>query len=324
MNAANENSMSSGCAAQLVDLGNLLKSRHYQFITPTPLTHKRVLRNRGDSPAKDLRDIFGWNLPFHETLLPAPLLDGLVRERLITPVGVDNYRSEVRVSSLAGDLYVHSRFPTSEEDAVFFGPDTYRFAALIRQDLSSLPLAPDCSILDMGCGGGPGGIVSARVSGVRVRELVLADVNQKALALSEVNVRLAKLASCRIVQSDLFTEVVGNFDLIVSNPPYLLDAERRTYRHGGGDYGESLSQRVLEQSVERLAPGGRLILYTGSAIVQGKDSFSEWAANVAAQAGCRIVRSEIDPDVFGEELDQPAYAGVDRIAAIGLVVQRPS
>jgi len=28
--------------------------------------------------------------------------------------------------------------------------------------------------------------------------------------------------------------------------------------------------------------------------------------------------------VFGEELDQPAYAGAERIAALALVVQRPA
>ncbi len=34
--------------------------------------------------------------------------------------------------------------------------------------------------------------------------------------------------------------------------------------------------------------------------------------------------SEIDPDVFGEALDQSAYSHVDRIAAIGLAVSRKS
>ncbi len=233
------------------------------------------------------------------------------------------YQSTVRFSSLGGELYVHSRFPTSEEDAVFFGPDTYRFAALIAQELAAQPLGAHGRILDMGCGGGPGGIVAARSAGCRVHQLVLADINPKALALAQANARLAQMASCTFVQSDLFQGVAGDFDLIVSNPPYLVDAERRTYRHGGGDYGEGLSQRILEQSIAHLRPGGRLILYTGSAVVQGVDPFSEWAAGIAARTGCAFTRREIDPDVFGEELDRPEYAGVDRIAAIGLVVQRP-
>jgi hypothetical protein len=33
--------------------------------------------------------------------------------------------------------------------------------------------------------------------------------------------------------------------------------------------------------------------------------------------------SEIDPDVFGEELDQPSYQNVERIAAIGALIRSP-
>lgn len=315
--------MNDHCVARLVDLGNFLKSRHYEFTTPTPLTHHRVLRNRVEKAGRDLRDIFGWNLPFDGALLPLPLRDQLAREGLTQLQDTGMYQSTVRFSSLGGELYVHSRFPTSEEDAVFFGPDTYRFAALIAQELAAQPLGAHGRILDMGCGGGPGGIVAARSAGCRVHQLVLADINPKALALAQANARLAQMASCTFVQSDLFQGVAGDFDLIVSNPPYLVDAERRTYRHGGGDYGEGLSQRILEQSIAHLRPGGRLILYTGSAVVQGVDPFSEWAAGIAARTGCAFTRREIDPDVFGEELDRPEYAGVDRIAAIGLVVQRP-
>lgn len=38
--------------------------------------------------------------------------------------------------------------------------------------------------------------------------------------------------------------------------------------------------------------------------------------------GGRTSYDEIDPDVFGEELEQPAYAAAHRIAAVGLVVTR--
>lgn len=316
--------MDEQCIAALVEWGRYLQSEGYEFTTVTPLTHQRALRNRGEVPARDLRGAFGWNLPFHGTLLPPPLLNKLHSAQLISVREHGLYTSAVRYSSLANDLYAHSGFPTAAPDAVFFGPDTYRFAALIDSELAVHPLGSASRVLDMGCGGGPGGIAAARAAGGSVHELVLADINPKALALAQANARLAQIQSCAFVQSDLFQGVVGDFDLIVSNPPYLVDAERRTYRHGGGDHGEGLSQRILEQSIAHLRPGGRLILYTGSAVVQGVDPFSEWAAGMASRTGCAFTRREIDPDVFGEELDRPEYAGVDRIAAIGLVVQRPA
>jgi hypothetical protein len=40
--------------------------------------------------------------------------------------------------------------------------------------------------------------------------------------------------------------------------------------------------------------------------------------------GCRWSYRELDPDVFGEELLEPAYARAERIAAVSLVVQRPA
>jgi hypothetical protein len=42
-----------------------------------------------------------------------------------------------------------------------------------------------------------------------------------------------------------------------------------------------------------------------------------------ADAGLGIDYRELDPDIFSEDLDQPAYAQVERIAAVGLVIARP-
>lgn len=309
----------------VVQLGSHLVSAHYQFTTVTPLTHSRVLQNHGALPALDLREAFGWNLPFDLTLLPTQLREPLRFAGLLVRREDGLYQSQLRFGTLGRDLYAHSAYPTTQADAVFFGPDTYRFAALVESELAVRPLVANSRILDMGCGGGPGGMTSVRACAGPVQELVLADINPQALALSQANARLARLEGCcTFVQSDLFSQVSGEFDLIVSNPPYLIDAGERAYRHGGGDHGEGLSQRILEQSIAHLAPGGRLILYTGSAVVRGVDLFGVWAARAAAQAGCRFTRREIDPDVFGEELEREAYHGVDRIAAIGLVIERPA
>ena len=40
------------------------------------------------------------------------------------------------------------------------------------------------------------------------------------------------------------------------------------------------------------------------------------------QAGVAFIYREIDPDVFGEELDAPAYANAERIAAVALVAEQ--
>ena len=45
---------------------------------------------------------------------------------------------------------------------------------------------------------------------------------------------------------------------------------------------------------------------------------------MAADQGCSLHYEEIDPDIFGEQLDQPAYRDVERIAAVMAVLSKPS
>jgi len=103
----------------------------------------------------------------------------------------------------------------------------------------------------------------------------------------------------------------------------LVDKLARAYRHGGGPLGSALSARILTESISRLAPGGRLVLYTGSAIVDGRDQFREFVLSWARGRSLRLSYEEIDPDVFGEELDQPPYDCADRIAVVSVIVDVP-
>lgn len=296
--------------AALVELGRGLQRHGYRFVSITPATHARVLARAvrsGRVLATDLRDVFGWNLPFVEATMPADLLAllcaaGSVHEH------AGALRSTVRFSTLGERLFVHSAFPTEEADAVFFGPDTYRFAAFLRRNAT-----PADRLVDIGCGGGAGGLVLAD----RAQRIVLADVNPKALAFAAINAKLAGI-DAQIVHSDVLRGVAGEADLVIANPPYIADAHSRTYRDGGGTWGEGLAVRIVEESLPRLVPGGRLLVYTGAPIVAGQDVFLAAITPALQAAGASFEYDELDPDVFGEELDGPGYAQVDRIAVVGL------
>jgi release factor glutamine methyltransferase len=101
----------------------------------------------------------------------------------------------------------------------------------------------------------------------------------------------------------------------VSNPPYLVDPAARAYRHGG-PRGFDLSLRIAEESLDRLAPRGRLILYTGTPVVDGHDQFLEALSKSFAARAQPFCYEEIDPDVFGEELAGETYGHADRLAAV--------
>ena len=228
-------------------------------------------------------------------------------------------RQYVRVSTRGEDAFVHSAHPTDGEDAVFFGPDTYRYCDLIEHEARRGPRA--ARAVDVGCGSGAGGLVAARYAD----RVVLVDVNARALALTRINTALARLEDrTEILESDVLAGVEGPFDLVLANPPYMADVARRAYRHGGGELGEGLAVRIAREALARLQPGGRLVLYTGAAIVDGHDACREALAAVCADAKAAWSYRMIDPDVFGEEIEHnDAYANVERIAAVALLATAP-
>ena len=282
----------------------LLKQRGYAFTAVTPLTHSRVLDRPWSGPP-NLRDIFGWSRTFERTDLDPELLVLLESAGAVEQVG-DKLRSRVRVASLGPDLFLQSAFPTSGHDAVFFGPDTYRFARFLQAAIPRLADKP-AHIIDMGTGSGAGGIVAARL--LPEARLTLVDVNSAALKLAAINSAAAG------VEADLVTSdrIPAGADLIVANPPYMIDPDKRAYRDGGDLLGGAVALDWARQAVEAKAT---MLLYTGAAFTGGRSPLLE----ALRELGASISVEEIDPDVFGEELAQPAYAEVERIAAIGAVI----
>lgn len=305
----------------LLALGCWLRAGGYSFVTPTPATHARVNARAAALHANSLRGAFGWNQPFSPALLPPDLASLLLQQDLIKPLG-NRLCSRVRLSTLGDFLFAHSAYPTTRADAVFFGPDTYRFARLIRQQLQTQALPPTARIVDIGCGAGPGGLVAATASRNVRAELVLADINPHALDFARVNAELANFSAVSFKCSDVLASVEGDFDLIVANPPYLVDGQQRVYRHGGGPLGTGLAERIVAEGLQRLTHGGRLMVYTGVPIIEGTDPFLQAVRQMVPPDHCSMAYEELDPDVFGEELDMPAYAQTDRIAAVSLVVQK--
>lgn len=300
--------------AALVALGQALRAEGYAFTTVTPETHRRVNARPEARQARTLRDVFGWSRPFARGVLSSRLQELLEQAGELETRDDGLLRSRVRFSCLGPALYAHSAWPTVEEDAVFFGPDTYRFCSLLRRVPGTFR-----RVVDLGCGSGAGGL---SVAG-RSTEVVLADVSTESLVFARVNAELNGARAVQVVRSDLLRDVSGRFDLIAANPPYLADTGGRTYRDGGGTYGMELSVRIVRESVERLEPGGTLVLYTGTPVVEGEDLLRTALEQVWRSAPLTNVSyEELDPDVFSEELEKEPYADVERIALVALVARR--
>lgn len=306
--------------AALLELLRRLERRGYAFITPTPATHARILARAGQSTARTVEDVLGWSLPFEPGIMPPDLLACLeAANMIVSSAGVE--RSRVRVSSLDGNLYLHSAYPTVTQDAVFFGPDSYRFANLIMRELALNPPAVGAHIIDIGTGAGVGAIVAATTSPGRL--VTMTDINAQALRLARVNAIAAGVTIAAVETAGL-EKVEGEIDVAMINPPYIIDGgDARTYRDGGGLHGAGLSLELTKAALDRLHPGGRVILYTGSAIVGGRDALRTELEQSTAAGRYQMQYNELDPDVFGEELEKPAYRDVDRIALVAAIIRRP-
>lgn len=314
--AATPDTPSAGVHAARVDLLARLKRARYRFVTPTVATHRRILQRDARTSARDLRDVFGWSLPFSSDLLDADLAACMAAAGVLDTSG-EMLRSRVRVASLGEDLFLHSAFPANAPDAVFFGPDTYRFANFLSQELQD---APEVGLLvDVGAGSGVGGIVAARYA--RARRVILTDLNAKALELARANAEAAGVRA-EAMLGDGLAGVGAEIGLVVANPPFIAGSGGRTYRDGGDLRGSRISLDWAVAGAAKLAPGGRLLLYTGSAIVGGDDPFREALVSELSGGGFKLGYRELDPDIFGGELSAPAYRDAERIAAVGVRIDR--
>lgn len=134
-----------------------------------------------------------------------------------------------------------------------------------------LPYVDGKRVLDVCTGSGCIAIAIAKlgkpliVHGVDISEETLAVARQNATELN---------ASVELFVGDLMTKMDGQYDVIVSNPPYIppsviegLMPEVRLHEPmlalDGGQDGLEFYRRIAGQAVTRLAPNGRLFLEIG-------------------------------------------------------------
>jgi 16S rRNA (guanine1207-N2)-methyltransferase len=127
--------------------------------------------------------------------------------------------------------------------------------------LDALPQKLRGRVLDLGCGWGAIGIIIGACH--PETEIVMADINQRALSLARTNAANNQVqADCRI--SDGFMDIPGVFDYIVTNPPIRA--------------GKQTIYRMFAGCKDRLKPEG--ILYIVIRKQQGAPSAQEYLKSI--------------------------------------------
>lgn len=144
--------------------------------------------------------------------------------------------------------------------------------------IKHLEVKPDDRVLDLGCGYGAVGIIAARLA--PRGNVILADINARAVALAAENLQLNGIRNATAIQSDGYQSLGGQrFDVIALNPPIRA--------------GLAVVYRLLEESAQHLAPGGRFYLVgrTRQGVLRLKEKIREVFGNVeeiARRGGYRV------------------------------------
>jgi len=78
---------------------------------------------------------------------------------------------------------------------------------------------PDWRVLDLGCGWGVIGITIAKAFPTTF--VLMTDINERAVKLSRMNVKLNNVENVIVKKSNLYDKVREKFDTILTNPPQL-------------------------------------------------------------------------------------------------------
>ncbi len=103
---------------------------------------------------------------------------------------------------------------------------------------------PDWRVLDLGCGWGVIGIAIAKAFPTAF--VLMTDINERAVKLSRMNIKLNNLWNIKTKKSNLYEKIIHKFDTILTNPPQLA--------------GREICFEIIEKAKSHLKKGGLLQL----------------------------------------------------------------
>lgn len=141
---------------------------------------------------------------------------------------------------------------------------------LVEQAIATINDSGYNSVLDIGTGSGAIAVSIAKYTNADVTAV---DISKDALCVAEKNAALNNV-NVKFINSDLFENVSGKFDVIVSNPPYIethiidtLESQVKDYEPhlalDGGEDGLYFYRKIVQNCHKFLNPNGYLMFEIG-------------------------------------------------------------
>ena len=168
---------------------------------------------------------------------------------------------------IIGNSDFHGLTLKVDERVLIPRPETEELVELILSENPEKPL----SVLDIGTGSGA--IALALANSRPDWQITASDLFQDALALAAENAQSCGL-NLTFVQSDCFDAISGKFDIIVSNPPYISEADKDEVGLNvlvsephmalfAEEDGYAVYRKIAEQAEEHLTEKGKIYLEIG-------------------------------------------------------------
>lgn len=168
---------------------------------------------------------------------------------------------------ITGKAYFRDLELAVDERVLIPRPETEELVDLVLKENSKA----DLRVLDIGTGSGA--IAISLKSARPDWQVTASDISQGALQLAEENSKLNQV-SLDFVESDVFGQITGTFDVIISNPPYIaygdkdevgmnvLASEPHLALFADED-GLAIYRQIIEGAGEHLSENGKLYFEIG-------------------------------------------------------------
>lgn len=168
---------------------------------------------------------------------------------------------------ITGKAYFRDLELAVDERVLIPRPETEELVYLVLKENSKA----DLRVLDIGTGSGA--IAISLKSARPDWQVTASDISQGALQLAEENSKLNQV-SLDFVESDVFGQITGTFDVIISNPPYIaygdkdevgmnvLASEPHLALFADED-GFAIYRQIIEGAGEHLSENGKLYFEIG-------------------------------------------------------------